>query len=1461
MATAATRSSIIQLVVLATNQAPGTTQLSTLVALSDSGSSLTQIAATLTSAATFTSTYPSFATNGEFAKEYIDNIIPSATATVRAAATVLVEGLLNDGASKTDIVVASSAFLATAPTTDPSFGTAAATFQNKVTVAEFHTITLELDTNLAGALVGVTNVATTVTAAQASLGTGASAGGTTFALTTGTDAIVGGPGNDAINAAAGTLASGDTINGGAGTDILNITATGTAPGQTAATLSGVEVVNLTASPNPLSISMAGVTGVTDINNSNSANGATVTVSGVGAPVNSTLTGGQAATTIGYAAAVTAGTAVTDAATLTLAGTALGASYTATGIDQLTINSTKAANTLTTLGVASAATVTVTGDQALTIGGTVGGALLTTVNAAEFTGTTLSMTAGNGVAGTASAGVAVTLPTAATVTSTITTGAEKDTITLGAGNATVVAGGDNDTINSGVGTNTIMGGAGNDAIKLTGTKDTLRYAETGAANADTIAGFSSSSVIAVNLGTAATATAVAVADADFGVAQAGATSPTFGNVDGKGTGTAIVFQGVSATATTTSNPVAAGSNVLALNGAFTNGTAAGVETALGTSATTAITTVAASKFLVATYSVGDIAQVWAYNGDDNADGNINAAELALVATLSGVTQNSLTAANFATYITAGAAAAGTVSNLGQAVSIATPLNLVNNIANANGAFLTSANDTVTVSQGMLPTGASTATMGLTIIDPEGASDNDTLSATVLNQGWDLGTLISNIENVNLELLATDNGFAMASILPGTDVLTFTGLGNTGDITNIITGTTFGLGSTYTGQIRLSPAAATDDFSLNVNGAHATATSTTTNFLVDTAMDNLIINTIASGAVNMDTDDDLIDDIIIRGSNNLTIYDASAQVAEANITAGADFTGTFTIALTDAAAALDFSTATADIVGLDVLDISRAGGNPAVTIGAVAGGGRLTINHAPAAAGTAGNITLTQLGTAATDALTVSLGANSAGTGNITAANTESLTVSFNAATTTLGNVAVSTAAGANTATFSGGAADALVVGTMNATSINTSGVTGAVTIGDLTNAVGTTTFVGGAGNTTITAFNGAANGNITTGIGNDNITTGTGDDVINVGNGTNTVATGNGTDSITSGSGVDTLNGGAGADTLIGGAGNDIYVFGEAAAAGETITDSAGTDRLDVTVGSSMAAINAGVSLATGGIEQVLITAGATATFVGAQLSGTTTNVNATAAGATTLAVTVVGTPAVDLSNLTFTVSNTQNAFDTGVDVITITGDGANNEITGTSIADTITAGAGNDTIVTGTGADVINFTGVGTNGQDTITDFIVGTDTLGLVAADTTAGTAGGANAVVEDEAAPAANGNGTTYDLAAVLAANTNAVDLVTLDTAVLTNLANANLANATDGTELLKALVAAGVGNAASTITVDNNNNKFYIAVDDGTNGYLYLADSDGNQFVQATEITLVGTFNSALIDGVVAAQTVMV
>ena len=1163
MATAATRKSIIDLVVLATGGAPGTTKLGELIVLSDSGKTLAEIADMLVAEASFTAVYPTFATNAEFAAEYIANALPAATAEVRTQSADLVVTYMNAGLTKAQILRATTDFLAAVATDEVSYGSSAVLFQNKVAVATFHTITLELDTNLTGALVGVTVEPTSVTAAEASLGAGASAGGTTVSLTTGIDAIVGGAGDDVVNAAAGTLILGDTINGGDGIDTLNLTGTGALPNQTASTLAAVEIVNLTANPNPLSVSMLGVTGVTDINNLNSANGATVTVSNVGAPVNSTLTGGQAATTIGYATAVTAATAVTDASTLTLAGTALGASYTATGIELVTVNSTTAANTLLALGVASATKVTVTGDQALTINGTVGGTALTAVDASAFTGTTLSLATGSGTsAATDIVGVAVTLPTAATVTSTLTTSTNIDTITLGAGNATVVAGAGNDTINAGAGTNTLTGGTGNDAIKLTGTKDTVLYSESGAANADTITGFTTTSVLSVDLGTAATTTVAAVADANFGTVQTGATSPSLGNVDGTGTGTAIVFQAVSPTATAAvGSAVAAGSNVLALNGAFTDGTVGGVITALGNSATTAIATVAASKFLIATYSVGNIAQVWAYTGDANADTNITAAELALVATISGVAQNSLTAANFSAFLAAGTATAGTVSNAGQTIDVVTPLNLINSTSNANGDFLTAADDTITVAQGMLPTAATTTT-GLTVIDPEGANDADVLTATVLSGDWDLGTLISNVETVNLNFLAP-GPFAMSSILPGTDTLNISGLASSGAITNVLTGTAIGIGAAYAQTVTVTtPVVAA--LSLNLNGNSFTTAATAPTFTTTNAITALTINANASSSLNTVTNAGTLTAVTLAGAGNVTIFDAAAGIIAANITApAATYTGTFTLVPDAANTGFDLSNAGSDVVGLDVFDISIAD-NAAntITLPAVATGGTLTVKHAPTGSATtgAGNaLTVVQSGTSTADKLTLALGANSTGTGtgNIVAATTDTLTITSAAATgitTTVAAVTLATGTATQSVTVTA-AGNFVATGAVNADTVSTAGVTGTVNIANLSNAVGSTTFTGGAGATTIGGA-GAANVSVTTGIGNDVITTGTGDDIIVTGEGTSTVVTGDGTNSVTGGSGVDNITGGDDVDTIVAGNGNNIITGGNGA---DALTGGTGDD--------------------------------------------------------------------------------------------------------------------------------------------------------------------------------------------------------------------------------------------------------------------------------------------------------------
>jgi len=67
------------------------------------------------------------------------------------------------------------------------------------------------------------------------------------------------------------------------------------------------------------------------------------------------------------------------------------------------------------------------------------------------------------------------------------------------------------------------------------------------------------------------------------------------------------------------------------------------------------------------------------------------------------------------------------------------------------------------------------------------------------------------------------------------------------------------------------------------------------------------------------------------------------------------------------------------------------------------------------------------------------------------------------------------------------------------------------------------------------------------------------------------------------------------------------------------------------------------------------------------------------------------------------------------------------------------------------------------------------------------------------------------------------------------------------------LKALVTAGVGSTASSITVDNAGDKFYILTDDGTDSYLYFVDSGADALITADEIQLVADFDNATIDGI--------
>jgi len=1016
-------------------------------------------------------------------------------------------------------------------TADATFGSFATTFNAKSAASQALSLT-------AGTATGTYAAVSTVVV------------NTALTLTSAVQTSTGTTGDDTFTAAAGAWGTGDVVNGGAGTDTLNATITGTGPTQSATSLVGVEVLNVTASPNPATLDLTGVTGLTQVNNVSSANGATLSVTGLGNVVNTTITGGNTSTSIAYATAAVASTTA-DAATVSLKGTAAGSSFTTSGVETLTINSGTSANTLSSVSAAGMTRLVITGDQALTILGTVGNSGTTTpttaYDASAATGAVTLTQTGSGL-GTSGAGVTVTGPTAATAGAfTVTTGGNNDTVTLGANANTVTTGALNDTITSGGGANTITPGTGNDTINAGAGVDTIRFAEVGATNADTINAFGATDVIAINLGAAAvtgTSAAAATASTAFGVVPTGATSPVLQNVAGTATANAVTFQAIAPNATATSGTVATTSNVIALNGAYTDGTAAGVVSALGTSATTGITTAAAGKFLLVTYSVGNIAQVWSYGGDgvgptggnQAVDTNITSDELSLVATLNGVALSGLTAANFSTYLTP-VAASTTVSNAGQTINLTGTANTVLSTANAAGQFLTAGADTINVGVGTMPTGAASATSGLTIIDPT-TGDADVLNATNLVGGANTGfaggaILISGVETINLNMLVANQTFSASAITPGTTQFGLTGTANFIN-TGMPNGGGITLGAGYTGQATTalaSTSGSADSLVINLSGSTATSPTVGASLInVGSGVESSTVNVTAASSIRLSAADGAIavangglfgpaaSDITavnLAGTGNLTVYGSSAALDTMILNgSGVGYTGALTLNVSGAnSAAMDFVNGGA-VSGIRTIDVSLlAAGNAmtaahTITLPTVTGGGTVTVNNAPTGSSSVTNmtgLTVVQSGSALTDSLTVALGANATGnlaTGGIVATGTETLTITNAGAsttTTTLALITLADAAGNQTVTVSG--AGNYVLNTVIADSLTTTGVTGTVSA-TLGNTSGGAVFTGGAGATTIVGT--ALADNITTGAGNDTITGGNGQDLITTGIGTDTI---------------------------------------------------------------------------------------------------------------------------------------------------------------------------------------------------------------------------------------------------------------------------------------------------------------------------------------------------------------------
>ncbi len=231
--------------------------------------------------------------------------------------------------------------------------------------------------------------------------------------------------------------------------------------------------------------------------------------------------------------------------------------------------------------------------------------------------------------------------------------------------------------------------------------------------------------------------------------------------------------------------------------------------------------------------------------------------------------------------------------------------------------------------------------------------------------------------------------------------------------------------------------------------------------------------------------------------------------------------------------------------------------------------------------------------------------------------------------------------------------------------------------------------------------------------------------------------------IIGGSGADTLDGGKGNDTLTGGAGEDIFVY----ATGEgndVITDyTSGEDYIKISSGTVSTYTLKGSDLVlkvdSGSIKVKNGKTAAVAVIdaddnVTTYLSGLIYDGSNTTKSA---AVSVTSNYGNTLSSYS---ANVASIYASGhSDAMRIVGNTKNNYIAGTEKNDTIDGGTGSDTIEGGKGNDVLTggagkdvFIYNSGDGNDTITDYTVGDDTLKVVGASVGTYTVSGNNAIIK---------------------------------------------------------------------------------------------------------------------------------
>ena len=589
----------------------------------------------------------------------------------------------------------------------------------------------------------ITNVDTSIAAAVAA---GSSTPGSNYAFTTGTDKFDGTNNDDTYNGlitgdsgTGTTMQAGDQVLASGGTDTLAISISGT--NTAAQTLVAVDaevekvlVSNFqTADDKDNTIDTTLMGSLTTVGTSSSAATGDTIFTGLANLVNAEMKSGAGDLTVTYnGAGSVAGSA--DAMTLTAAAQT-GGTFTADGIENLTVNSTIATNTVT-LASDALKSVTVTGSAALNLG---------TLN---FAANGTKAAPGAVVDASAATG-AVTLTTTASEVFDVKGGSGNDTFTLGSFTA-------NDIIDGGKGSDTAIAGGDTWALSTLRITDveTLQLEATN--NADltvNAAGATSDTLRLVENNTTSKDFTVTGLDADTIVEIAN-------NVNGQAAGVATI---------TLADPSGSAD---AVNVAVSGTSGQGAETIEGITLTNVETVNLESKSLGATAMLAT---------DSNVLTTLTAGGSATTVNISGSANLTITNAVSGAKVTTidGSTATGNLGLTAAAVNYAALKTGSGNDTIAMGTTLTAADS--------IDGGGNT-----------GATGVDTLTATVNALGTSTAVAALNIDNVETVTLEATTAASYIDLTGSTGVTTLNvgdangAAGVTLSVAGMAGNTTIGLG---------------------------------------------------------------------------------------------------------------------------------------------------------------------------------------------------------------------------------------------------------------------------------------------------------------------------------------------------------------------------------------------------------------------------------------------------------------------------------------------------------------------------------------------------------------------------------------------------------------------------------------------------------------------------------------------